>query len=68
MKKIADYFFSTRAAGLYMILFALAIAIATFVEKWFWDFRSSKNYFQSEVVWIITRAFWSMFDSKYAKI
>lgn len=37
-KKIADKLFSTSAAGLYMIVFAIAIAAATFIEN---DFGAS---------------------------
>ncbi len=33
MKKIANTFFSTRAAGLYIVLFALSIGVATFIEN-----------------------------------
>lgn len=33
LKKISNKLFSTTAAGMYMILFAVAIAIATFVEN-----------------------------------
>jgi hypothetical protein len=33
MKKIFYKFFSTSAAGLYMILFAVAIGAATFIEN-----------------------------------
>ncbi len=33
LKKISDRLFSTSAAGLYMILFALAIGVATFIEN-----------------------------------
>lgn len=38
MKKIFFRLFSTSAAGLYMILFALAIGVATFIEN---DFGTS---------------------------
>jgi len=38
LKKIYNTIFSTRAAGLYMLLFAIAIGIATFVEN---DFGTS---------------------------
>ena len=38
IKRISDVIFSTRASGLYMILFAVAIGVATFVEN---DFGTS---------------------------
>ena len=38
LKKILDRFFSTSAAGLYLVLFAAAIGIATFIEN---DFGTS---------------------------
>lgn len=38
LKTISDRFFSTSAAGLYMILFAIAIGAATFIEN---DFGTS---------------------------
>jgi cytochrome c-type biogenesis protein CcsB len=38
LKKLFDRFFSTSAAGLYMILFATAIGVATFIEN---DFGTS---------------------------
>ena len=33
IKRISDTIFSTRASGLYMLLFAIAIGVATFVEN-----------------------------------
>ena len=38
LKKVFDKLFSTTAAGLYMILFAVAIGAATFIEN---DFGTS---------------------------
>ncbi len=38
LKKLDQYLFSTRAAGIYMLLFAIAIGAATFVEN---DFGTS---------------------------
>ena len=47
VRKIADIIFSTRAAGMYMLLFALAIAIATFVENDFGTSSAQKLIFKS---------------------
>ena len=33
MKKFSDYLFSTRASGMYILLFAIAIGVATFIEN-----------------------------------
>ncbi|MEZ4982396.1 MAG: cytochrome c biogenesis protein ResB, partial [Saprospiraceae bacterium] len=47
LKKLSNYFFSTSAAGLYMILFAAAIGIATFVENDFGTSAAQKVIFKS---------------------
>ena len=47
IKKILLPFFNTRAAGLYFILFAAAIAIATFVENDFGTSAAQKIIFKS---------------------
>lgn len=47
LKKILDKCFSTSAAGLYMILFAVAIAVATFVENDFGTSSAQKIIFKS---------------------
>lgn len=47
IKKISNKLFSTSAAGLYMILFALAIAVATFVENDFGTSSAQKVIFKS---------------------
>jgi len=49
MKKIADRFFSTTAAGMYMAAFAIAIAVATFIENDFGTSSAQK---------VIFRAWW----------
>jgi cytochrome c-type biogenesis protein CcsB len=47
VKKIFDKLFSTSAAGLYMILFAVAIGVATFVENDFGTSSAQKVIFKS---------------------
>ena len=47
LKKISDRLFSTSAAGLYMILFALAIAVATFIENDYGTSSAQKIIFQA---------------------
>ncbi len=47
MKKIIDRFFNTSIAGLYMILFALAIGIATFIENDYGTSAAQKVVFQA---------------------
>jgi cytochrome c-type biogenesis protein CcsB len=47
MRKILDKLFSTRAAGMYMLLFAIAIAVATFVENDFGTSAAQKIIFKS---------------------
>ena len=47
LKKIIDKLFSTSAAGLYMILFAIAIAAATFVENDFGTSSAQKIIFKA---------------------
>ncbi|MFK8005537.1 MAG: cytochrome c biogenesis protein CcsA [Saprospiraceae bacterium] len=47
LKKISNRLFSTSAAGLYMILFAIAIAVATFIENDFGTSSAQKVIFKS---------------------
>lgn len=47
MRTLVDRLFSTRAAGLYMLLFAIAIAVATFVENDFGTSAAQKIIFKS---------------------
>ncbi len=47
LKKISGKLFSTSAAGLYMILFAIAIAVATFIENDFGTSSAQKVIFKS---------------------
>jgi hypothetical protein len=47
MKKIFDRLFSTSAAGLYLILFALAIGAATFIENDFGTSSAQKVVYRS---------------------
>jgi cytochrome c-type biogenesis protein CcsB len=47
LKLLADRFFSTSAAGLYMILFAMAIAAATFIENDFGTSSAQKVIFKA---------------------
>jgi len=47
VKKIADKLFSTSAAGLYMVLFAIAIAVATFIENDFGTSSAQKVVFKA---------------------
>lgn len=47
LKKISDSLFSTRAAGLYMVLFAAAIGIATFIENDFGTSAAQKVIFKA---------------------
>src|SRR5687768_6101139 len=47
MKRLFNSFFSTSAAGLYMILFALAIGVATFVENDFGTSAAQKVIFKA---------------------
>ncbi|WP_166966173.1 cytochrome c biogenesis protein [Yeosuana marina] len=47
LKKFTSYLFNTRAAGLYILLFAAAIAIATFVENDFGTSAAQKVIFKS---------------------
>ena len=49
MKKILDKLFSTSAAGLYMILFAVSIGAATFIENDFGTSSAQK---------VVYRAWW----------
>ncbi len=48
MKKIIEALFSTRAAGLYMLLFALAIGVATFIENDFGTPAAQKLIFKAK--------------------
>jgi len=48
VKKIIDSLFSTRASGLYIFLFALAIAVATFIENDFGTSAAQKLIFRSK--------------------
>jgi hypothetical protein len=45
---IADRFFSTSAAGLYMLLFAAAIGVATFIENDFGTSAAQKVVFKTK--------------------
>jgi len=47
LKKYLNPIFSTRAAGLYMLLFALAIAVATFIENDYGTSSAQKVVFKS---------------------
>ncbi len=47
MKPIIDRFFSTTAAGFYMILFAVAIGVATFIENDFGTSAAQKVIFKA---------------------
>ncbi len=47
LNKILDRFFSTSAAGLYIILFAIAIAAATFIENDFGTAAAQKVVFRT---------------------
>ena len=47
LKKILDKLFSTSAAGLYMILFATAIGVATFIENDFGTSSAQKVIFKT---------------------
>ncbi|HBR55341.1 MAG TPA: cytochrome C biogenesis protein [Flavobacteriaceae bacterium] len=47
LKKIAKAFVGTRAAGLYFILFAVAIAVATFIENDFGTSAAQKVIFKA---------------------
>jgi len=49
LKKVSNILFSTRAAGLYMLLFATAIGVATFIEN---------DYGTSSAQKIVFRAWW----------
>jgi hypothetical protein len=46
MKKIFYKFFSTSAGGLYMVLFAVSIGVATFIENDFGTKRRAEIDFQ----------------------
>jgi len=46
-KKVLPVLFNTRAAGLYIVLFAIAIAVATFVENDFGTSAVQKVIFKS---------------------
>lgn len=48
LKKIANRLFSTSAAGLYIILFAVAIGVATFIENDFGTSSAQKVIFKSK--------------------
>jgi cytochrome c-type biogenesis protein CcsB len=48
MKKIIDQLFSTRMAGLYMLLFAIAIGAATFIENDFGTSSAQKMVFRAK--------------------
>jgi len=48
LKKLFDKLFSTSAAGLYIILFALAIGVATFVENDFGTSSAQKVIFKTK--------------------
>lgn len=47
LKKVLDGLFSTSAAGLYILLFALAIAVATFIENDFGTSSAQKLIFKT---------------------
>ena len=47
LKKISNTLFSTSTAGLYIVLFAIAIAVATFVENDFGTSSAQKVIFKS---------------------
>ncbi|HOJ91346.1 MAG TPA: cytochrome c biogenesis protein ResB, partial [Saprospiraceae bacterium] len=49
VNKLVDILFSTRAAGLYMLIFAAAIGIATFIEN---------DYGTSSAQKLVFKAFW----------
>ncbi|MFM9952113.1 MAG: cytochrome c biogenesis protein ResB, partial [Saprospiraceae bacterium] len=48
LKKVANRLFSTSAAGLYIILFAVAIGVATFIENDFGTSSAQKVIFKSK--------------------
>ena len=47
LNKISHYFFGTRAAGVYILIFAIAIAIATFIENDFGTSAAQKTVYKS---------------------
>ena len=47
VKKLLNRLFSTRAAGMYMLLFAIAIGAATFIENDFGTSSAQKVVFKS---------------------
>ena len=47
LKQFSSVIFNTRAAGLYILLFAIAIAVATFVENDFGTSAAQKVIYQS---------------------
>ena len=47
LKQFSSVLFNTRAAGLYILLFAIAIAVATFVENDFGTSAAQKVIFKS---------------------
>ena len=48
LSKFSTKLFNTRAAGLYIILFAIAIAVATFIENDYGTSSAQKVIFQSK--------------------
>ena len=48
LKKLSDRLFSTSAAGLYILLFAIAIGVATFVENDFGTSSAQKVIFKTK--------------------
>lgn len=47
LRKISDTLFSTRASGIYILLFAIAIGVATFIENDFGTSAAQKLIFRS---------------------
>ncbi|MFM8450534.1 MAG: hypothetical protein ACKOAY_10565, partial [Haliscomenobacter sp.] len=48
LKKISNALFSTSAAGLYILVFAIAIGVATFIENDFGTSAAQKVVFRTQ--------------------
>ena len=63
LKRISDFMFSTSAAGLYILLFAISIGVATFIENDFGTSAAQKVIFKShwfELLQVNLMAIWDL--------
>jgi hypothetical protein len=68
MKSIIDRLFSTTAAGFYMILFAVAIGAATFIENDFGTSAAQKVIFQARWFELLLCPVWPFYPGQYFQV